>query len=166
MLAQRLACCLLHSTVASAPCCLLQVMFIVLLYWPYVKQLRRDTKAIVNMLSQLPAEVEVEGQVKSIVLGIVKADGSRSMEGMLPGGGMPGGPAATQLQPYGMGMMGAPPQWGMDGSATGAMGHTGPGGGWFGRRSVNNGSWAQQNDPRMYGGRGAGMGMPNGSDMA
>jgi hypothetical protein len=58
-------------------CC--AALFVFLLYRPYIKALRRDTKAVLNMLSQLPAEVDVEGQVKTIVLGITKTDGGKSM---------------------------------------------------------------------------------------
>lgn len=125
-----------------------------LLYRPYIKALRRDTKAVVGMLSQLPAEVDVEGHVKSIVLGIVKSDGSKSMEGL------PGAPS-SQLQPYGSGlpgMMGGPSMrggWGTGGGVP-AQGSTG---GWFSRRSSNTGQ-QQFNDPRMYG-----NGMYNGGSM-
>jgi hypothetical protein len=36
------------------------VLFVLMLYRPYVKLLHRDTRAIINMLSQLPNEVDVE----------------------------------------------------------------------------------------------------------
>jgi hypothetical protein len=115
------------------------ILFILMLYRPYIKVLRRDTKAVVNMLSQLPAEVDVEGHVKTIVLGIVKTEGGMSMQGLLQGPGT----SNMQMQQYGMGppgmmggggMRGGPPQWGM-----------GPGvaaptqGGWFDRGPGNTG---------------------------
>jgi hypothetical protein len=123
------------------------VLFVVVLYRPYIRSLRRDTKACCNMLSQLPAEVDVEGHVKSIVLGITKTDGGKSME-LLPGANM-------QMQPYGMGgqgmMGGMRGGWGMGGAP--AQG----GGGWFGRGT--GGPQAQSNDPqnvRLWDARGAG----------
>lgn len=142
--------------------------FVVMLYRPYLKSLRRDTKAIVNMLSQLPAEVDVEGNVKSIVLGVTKTtDGSKSMEGMAPG---------LQMQPYGMpggapGMASGPAGmrggWGMGGAGGGGAGG---GGGWFGRGNGGAAQQGQGNDPRINGyGMHAGMGPPGmqyGGDMA
>jgi hypothetical protein len=122
------------------------VMFFILLYRPYIKVLRRDTKAVVNMLSQLPAEVDVEGHVKTIVLGIVKTEGGRSVQGLSQGPGT----SSMQMQQYGMGppgmmggagMRGGPPQWGMQPSAQA---------GWFNRRN-NAGPQSQANDPGMYG---------------
>lgn len=123
-------------------CC--GVLFLMVLYRPYIKALHRDTKAIVSMLSQLPAEVDVEGQVKTIVLGIVKPDGSKSVEGL------PGAPGGYQLQSYGSGMppMGGP---GVRGG-WGDSGVAGAQGGWFNRRSSNSnaGPAGHMNDPRMY----------------
>lgn len=153
----------LHIILLAVSLCAL-ARFVIMLYRPYIKSLRRDTKAVVNMLSQLPAEVDVEGSVKTIVLGITKTDGSKSMEGMLPG---------LQMQPYGMpggvaSMAGGPAGmrggWGMGGAGGGGAGG---GGGWFGRGSGGAASQAQVNDPRMYGdGMHAGMGMQYGGDMA
>jgi hypothetical protein len=144
----------LHIILLAISLCAL-VMFVLALYRPYMKQLRRDTRAVCNMLSQLPAEVDVEGQVKTIVLGITKTDGGKSMEGLTPG-------PHNQLQPFSMGagMMGGA---GMRGG-WGGGGLPQSGGGWFGRG--NNGPQAQANDPRMYGyGMQSGMGMQYG-DMA
>lgn len=129
-------------------CCM--ALFVLLMYRPYIKALRRDTKAVVNMLSQLPAEVDVEGQVKAIVLGITKTEGqgSKSMELLaLP----PGGPN-THLQPYGMGppgMLAAGGGMGRGGwaMAAGAQGSDG----WFGRRHSNNGPQGHLNDFGMNG---------------
>lgn len=47
----------------------LGVLFLALLYRPYIKALKRDSRAVVNLLSQLPAEVDVEGIVKTAILG-------------------------------------------------------------------------------------------------
>jgi hypothetical protein len=165
-----LSCCRLEGVkqlhiilLAISLCC--AALFVFLLYRPYIKALRRDTKAVLNMLSQLPAEVDVEGQVKSIVLGIVKPDCGRSMDM----GGPPGGPHNTQLQPYGMGppgMMRA--AWGMNNGDPGAGGHRG---GWFGRRQSNGGPQGHacpgmngfyQNE--MYNGMGPPPGMQYGGD--
>jgi hypothetical protein len=56
------------------------VLFLLLLYRPYTKRLQRDSKAVAGLLSQLPSEVDVEGHVKTVVLGIVKtSDVNRSM---------------------------------------------------------------------------------------
>jgi hypothetical protein len=134
------------------------VLFVLMLYRPYIKALRRDTKAVINMLSQLPAEVDVEGQVKTIVLGITKTDGSKSMEGLA------GGPPNMQMQPYGMpgGAAGIKGGWGMGAAAPG-----GGNGGWFRRDSNPAGQQPQQGDPRMYGyGMQNGMGMGYGPGMA
>jgi hypothetical protein len=47
-------------------------LFVGLLYRPYARQLHRDAKVVASMLSQLPAEVDVESLVKTIVLCITK----------------------------------------------------------------------------------------------
>jgi hypothetical protein len=149
----------LHIILLAISLCAL-VMFVLALYRPYIKALRRDTKAVVNMLSQLPAEVDVEGQVKSIVLGITKTDGGKSMEGLTPG-------PHNQMQPYGMGAgmtagAGMRNGWGING-----VGPPRSDGGWFGRS--NNGPQMQANDPRIYGyGMQSGVtpGMQYGGDMA
>ena len=141
-------------------CCM--ALFVLVLYRPCIKVLRRDTKAVVNMLSQLPAEVDVEGHVKTIVLGIVKTEGGRSMQSLPP---MPG-PSGLQVQQHGMGppavrmggggMRGGPPPWG---TAPGAQ----TGGGWFSRRN----NAGQANDQGMYGyGMHNGMGMRFDGDAA
>jgi hypothetical protein len=112
------------------------VLFLLLLYRPYTKRLHRDSKAGAGLLSQLPSEVDLEGHVKSVVLGIVKTkDGNRSMmdltsnpgesQGFGVGGGLGGGlvpggvrsgmmmmPGGSQMGQYsqfggGMGMAGA-----------------------------------------------------------
>jgi hypothetical protein len=136
-------------------CCM--ALFVIMLYCPYIKALRRDTKAVINMLSQLPAEVDVEGQVKTIVLGITKTDGSKSMEGLTAG------PPNMQLHPYGMpgGAPGMKGGRGMGGPAQGGNG------GWFRRDSNPAEQQPRQGDPRMYGyGMQNGMGMGYGPGMA
>lgn len=45
-------------------------LFWLLLVRPYVQVLKRNTIVVAGMLSQVPAEVDVEGIVKSIILGI------------------------------------------------------------------------------------------------
>ncbi len=52
--------------------------FVVLLYRPYTQHLRTESKKIAGMLSQLPAEVDVEGHVRSVVLGIKRDESSRA----------------------------------------------------------------------------------------
>jgi hypothetical protein len=52
---------------AASLCCML--MYMLALYRPYLAQLRHDDKAIVGLLSQLPAEVDVEGHVRAVMLG-------------------------------------------------------------------------------------------------
>eukprot|EP00775_Hariotina_reticulata_P007054 gene7054-7268_t len=49
-------------------------LFVGLLYRPYAKRLHRDAKVVAGMLSQLPAEVDVESLVKTIVLHISKVN--------------------------------------------------------------------------------------------
>jgi hypothetical protein len=44
--------------------------FLLALYRPYIRSLHRDSKAVAGLLSQLPSEVDVEGHVKSVVLGV------------------------------------------------------------------------------------------------
>jgi hypothetical protein len=49
-------------------------IFLLALYRPYILLLRRDSKAVAGLLSQLPSEVDVEGHVKSMVLGVTGAN--------------------------------------------------------------------------------------------
>lgn len=44
------------------------VLFLVALMRPYQKQLQRDSRAVVGLLSQLPAEVDMEGHVKTMLM--------------------------------------------------------------------------------------------------
>jgi hypothetical protein len=132
-------------------------LFLLLLYRPYAKRLHRDSKAVAGLLSQLPSEVDVEGHVKTVVLGIVKTnDGSRSMIDLnanLGGAQSFGGAAAAASaggcmqggMPAGMmmNMMPGGPQaaqfvqyngaMGMPGAPSGVGGGRGSGGSWFGR---------------------------------
>jgi hypothetical protein len=54
-------------------------LFVMALYRPYARRLHRDSKAVAGLLSQLPAEVDVEGHVKTVVLGIVRSSGAASL---------------------------------------------------------------------------------------
>lgn len=80
------------------------LLFFIVLYRPYIKKLHRDSKAVVGMLSQLPAEVDVEGHVKSIILGVTKQAevGAQSLLVGPSGGSM-------MIMPPGPGPFGAPP---------------------------------------------------------
>ncbi len=102
-----------------------------LLYRPYAARLRRDSRTVAGLLSLLPAEVDVEGHVKTVVLGMSRGGGGASVASHMGGGAasaMLGGaqppitPGATmQLQPWGAvppGMMGGGPQP-MNGGAQG-----------------------------------------------
>ena len=57
------------------------VLFVLLLYCPYGELLHRHSKSVAGLLSQLHAEVDVEGHVKTVVLGIAKGDGAQSLNG-------------------------------------------------------------------------------------
>ncbi|KAI8467685.1 MAG: hypothetical protein J3K34DRAFT_523567 [Monoraphidium minutum] len=128
--------------------------FMVLLYRPYVRLLHEESKDIAGMLSQLPAEVNVEDTVKTHVLGLpprgdgrsasMTAGGS-SMMMIGPGGGMmgfPSGPGGGMMGPGGRLMLPGPPGFhpsgagGLYGGADGAVavniGGRGPGSGWGG----------------------------------
>ena len=66
--------------------------FVMLLLRPYTARLHAESKAIAGMLSQLPAEVDVEGHVKAIVLNLPRRDGGVSMRaGMASLSAGPGG---------------------------------------------------------------------------
>jgi hypothetical protein len=60
---------------AATLACML--LYMVALYRPYLAQLRHDDKAIVGLLSQLPAEVDVEGHVRAVLLGAADKDGKQ-----------------------------------------------------------------------------------------
>eukprot|EP00878_Enallax_costatus_P025839 GHUV01027676.1.p1 GENE.GHUV01027676.1~~GHUV01027676.1.p1 ORF type:complete len:1421 (+),score=378.88 GHUV01027676.1:621-4883(+) len=122
----------------------LMLLFVLMLYRPYIKRLKRDSRMVAGMLSQLPAEVDVEGQVKQVVLGMVKGDGGRSVNnslmlggppGMMPPGGMPPGAGSMFSSVPGMGSaLMVPPGPNMGGSMPGNMpGMQNGGEGWFGR---------------------------------
>jgi hypothetical protein len=124
------------------------VLFWLLLYRPYIRSLHRDSKAVAGLLSQLPSEVDVEGHVKSVVLGIVKANDSGHQSMTQANMNIAGsqGYAAARAAGYALGsggpgsmmIMPAAPRGGDRGSATGAAGGwnpTGAGGvgsSWFG----------------------------------
>lgn len=129
---------------AASLVCML--MFVVLLYRPYIKLLHRDGKAVAGMLSQLPAEVDVEGHVKAVILGSNKApatavgqatvgisgsDGYGMNMGMA--GSMPGQAGGALIPSGGIGMhMGPPPGPGPPGYGYGYRGGSagGSAGGW------------------------------------
>lgn len=53
---------------------------VVFLFLPYIRRVRSDSKKIAGMLSNLPAEVDVEGQVKAVVLNITKNENRASLK--------------------------------------------------------------------------------------
>lgn len=133
------------------------VLFVIALYRPYIHLLRRDTRAVVTMLSSLPAEVDVEGHVRAIVLGATKAaapdaTGNRSaammmmvpFEGGGAGGGKGPGGDAGQMMVTAYGAGGAAGSGGM--MMMGPAGMQQPG-----RRGVS--MWG---NPRVSGGGGGG----------
>uniref|UniRef100_A0A383VUJ6 PAS domain-containing protein n=1 Tax=Tetradesmus obliquus TaxID=3088 RepID=A0A383VUJ6_TETOB len=116
------------------------VLFVMALYRPYARRLHRDSKAVAGLLSQLPAEVDVEGHVKTVVLGMTRSNGAASLTagagapggaptGMPPGAfgaGAPGAGSALMLPPpagaggYGWQGAGPPAMW--QGNVAGAWG--------------------------------------------
>lgn len=151
--------------------------FVLLLYRPFIRLLHRDTKAVVCMLSQLPAEVDVEAHVRAIVLGVAKAPaaaagdaaGNRSSMMMMMGGGDPAGGGPMVLYGPGGGMAAAPCGRGgmMWGGGVGQGGSPGAGGrGWFGGRGsdAGGGGGGRAPYPGFYGGGAQYGGGPN--DMA
>jgi hypothetical protein len=131
------------------------VLFVMALYRPYARRLRRDSKVVAGLLSQLPAEVDVEGHVKTVVLGIVRTNGAASMTGGFGGMGAPGGmpsgmPGGMPPGAYGAGapaLLLPPPAgaagYGWQGMGAAGMGvpgmpqgvAPGGGGGWYGSRA-------------------------------
>jgi hypothetical protein len=130
------------------------VLFVMALYRPYARRLHRDSKVVAGLLSQLPAEVDVEGHVKTVVLGIVRTNGAASMTAGFASMGAPGGmpmgmPPGMPPGAYGAGapaMLLPPPagaagyNWqGMGPAGMGAPGmrQGGPGGmgGWYGGKA-------------------------------
>lgn len=129
------------------------VLFVLFLYRPYIRLLHRDSKVVAGMLSHLPAEVDVEGQVKGVVLGMVKGEGGRSVNGSLMIGQntimamVPGNANMPQSLP-GMGQMVMVPS----GSVPGGMQGSVPGGeAWFGGRQWNNFDSSQASGNRRIG---------------
>jgi hypothetical protein len=117
-------------------------LFVMALYRPYARRLHRDSKAVAGLLSQLPAEVDVEGHVKTVVLGIVRSSGAASLTAAAGAqGGVPGsmpsavyvmgapGASALMLPPpagaagYSWQAAGPPAMW--QGGAAGAWGGAG-----------------------------------------
>lgn len=157
----------LHITllVISLVC---MVLFVLMLYRPHIKRMHRDTKAVVNMLSQLPNEVDAEGQLKSVVLGITKAPEAaigmittRSSLDIRAEMGCMGGPGGhaygiPQSAVAGMRMM-------VPAGGAGPAQHSGACAGWGGAGNGGRGGWfargsdgaALANDVNAYGGYGA-----------
>lgn len=117
--------------------------FVWKMFRPYVRKLHTESKALAGMMSLLPAEVDIESHVKTIVLGLSKDRNSNSMRSA----SMPGG---AYMGPGAVGQMRLLPGPGGNGSMPGGVGGSMPGGGggWFGARGQ--GSAAQ-------GGNAAGM---------
>jgi hypothetical protein len=116
---------------------------------PYVRKLHAESKALAGMMSLLPAEVDIESHVKTIVLGLSKDRNSNSMRS-----------ASMQMEQPGMG--------GQRGSGFGGPGGgpmrllPGPGGqpgggGWF------KGQGGGPAGGMMLGGPGGGMMEPYGA---
>jgi hypothetical protein len=121
-------------------CTLVAVLFFVTkVFRPYVARLHAESKAMAGMMSQLPAEVDIESHVKLHVLGIRRDDG-RAASLQMGSMGEPGG--ASMMGGIGMdggrrsmpGMMMLPPPPGNAskfGSSVGVLalpGHYGGGG--------------------------------------
>jgi hypothetical protein len=113
------------------------VLFVLALYRPYARRLHRDSKAVAGLLSQLPSEVDVEGHVETVVLGIVRTNGAASLtagaaapggapSGVPPGGfGAPGAPPLMLPPPAGYNWQGGGPPGMWQGGAAGAWGGAG-----------------------------------------
>lgn len=102
------------------------LLFFIFIYRPYIKLLHRDTRAIAGMLSQLPAEVDVEGHVRAVVRGMETTPAIVSMAGNQSGvtGGLD--PAAQEYWASGAPMAAGTASGGfMDGSRPVWMGHAG-----------------------------------------
>lgn len=141
------------------------------LYWPYVSKLRAESKAMAGILSQLPAEVDIEGHIKTHVLGIKKdANNTTSMRAGDPAAGagamgpgampmhMPVGllpPPVGNVIPGGYGAGGPPGMayGGGYGGAGGGAGYPGPYGnqGGYGGQRGGYGRDAGGNDSRGRG---------------
>ncbi|KAI8474715.1 MAG: hypothetical protein J3K34DRAFT_518018 [Monoraphidium minutum] len=135
--------------------------FVLLLFRPYVRLLHDESKDIAGLLSQLPAEVDIEGLAKNIVISLPPprpdalnpfgAPGSKSVaimmmgpQGMMMAGGFPPGFAGF---PGATGPM-VPP--GADGAVALRLAG-GAGGAFGGGPSPVRGSWGA---PPAYGGAG------------
>eukprot|EP00882_Tetradesmus_deserticola_P026902 GHRQ01029723.1.p2 GENE.GHRQ01029723.1~~GHRQ01029723.1.p2 ORF type:complete len:172 (-),score=36.57 GHRQ01029723.1:350-865(-) len=110
------------------------VLFVLALYRPYARRLHRDSKAVAGPLSQLPPEVDVEGHVKTVVLGIVRSNGAASLTA---GAGAPDGvPGSMPPSAYGTVapplMLPPPAGYGWQGGGPPAMWQSGVAGAWGG----------------------------------
>jgi hypothetical protein len=81
------------------------VLFVMALYWPYARRLHRDSRAVAGLLSQLPAEVDVESHVKTVVLGMTRTNGAASLPAGTAAPG--GGPSSMPPGAFGPGAPGA-----------------------------------------------------------
>jgi hypothetical protein len=94
------------------------LLFVTKVFRPYVARLHAEAKAMAGMMSQLPAEIDIESHVKLHVLGIRRDDGraaSLRMGSMGDTGGasMMGGPGMDAGRRSMPGMLLPPPMGGM-----------------------------------------------------
>lgn len=113
----------------------LVLLFVWKMFRPYVQKLHAESKTMAGMMSQLPAEVDIEGHVKTHVLGLRRDDANRgsslrmgSMDAGAASTAVPGMDAAGRRSMPGMPLLPAPPVagagrgWGGGrGSAPGAL---------------------------------------------
>lgn len=114
------------------------LLFVTKVFRPHVARLHAESKAMAGMMSQLPAEVDIEGHVKQHVLGL-RRDGGASLRmgsmgepggagnsSMIGGMGLGGMEAGRRSMP---GMLLPPPPGGkMGGGVLALAGHYGGGG--------------------------------------
>lgn len=151
--------------------------FVVKVFRPYVRKLHTESKALAGMMSLLPAEVDIESHVKTVVLGLSKDRVGNSMRsasmtglndqpggggGMQPwggsgGGGFGRGPGGSGGggPPGMMRLMPAPPSGGGGGAGGGAVGS------WYGARGGGGGGGGGPGGE--YGGGGGGGGWGGGN---
>jgi hypothetical protein len=114
------------------------LLFVTKVFRPHVARLHAESKAMAGMMSQLPAEVDIESHVKLHVLGIRRDDrGATSLRmgsmGNAGGGSMMGGPGMEPGRRSMPGMLLPPPAAsrfgsGMGGGVLALTGHGGGGG--------------------------------------
>jgi hypothetical protein len=74
------------------------LLFVTKVFRPYVARLHAESKAMAGMMSQLPAEVDIESHVKLHVLGIRRDDG-RAASLRMGSMGEPGGSSMAMMGP-------------------------------------------------------------------